>query len=190
MAIELGDWNEKSFTEMQDSLRGCIRELTAAPVESQKSAPTSTKDVSPQPAVPASPKPELPPNPTLPQQPSQKSATSPGPANPQAGQLRVEPEGATGGQTGVVLGDVDAMISYKWTTKTLVKKFNGRLKGDGVRTWLDDEQIEGGILYEVLSEAIRKAAIVIICYSSEYLRARTAAGRRTSRPSRTRRFCS
>ena len=68
------------------------------------------------------------------------------------------------------MGDVDVMISYKWTTRPLVKKFSGRLQGDGLRTWLDEEQIEGGRLFEVLSEAILKASVVIICYSSEYFK--------------------
>ena len=75
-----------------------------------------------------------------------------------------------GEQKGAVLGDVDVMISYKWTTKPLVKKFRERLDGAGLRTWIDDQKIKGGKLFEVLSAAIRKASIVIICYSSEYFK--------------------
>ena len=66
-------------------------------------------------------------------------------------------------------------VDNEATTKPLVKKFNGRLQGDGLRTWLDDEEIEGGKLIEVLSEAIRKASIVILCYSSEYFKSPNCA---------------
>lgn len=68
------------------------------------------------------------------------------------------------------LSDCHLMLSYNWATLPLVRKLKMELRAAGLNTWMDEDYmyVGHGSLNETLAYAIDKAALVLVCYSTEY----------------------
>ena len=62
------------------------------------------------------------------------------------------------------------MLSYNWSTKEIIKKLKVELQKNGLKTWIDDEDIQPGSLNDSLSAAVEQSAAVLVCYSDGYKR--------------------
>ena len=60
------------------------------------------------------------------------------------------------------------MLSYNWGTKELVRKLKKELQVAGLKTWMDEENLGPGDLYEALAEAVENSKYVLFCYSEGY----------------------
>lgn len=59
------------------------------------------------------------------------------------------------------------MISYQWKNQKLIQKIRDRLQENGVKCWMDIDDMQGSTLY-AMAKAVEDADIVLICYSKKY----------------------
>lgn len=59
------------------------------------------------------------------------------------------------------------MISYQWKNQKLIQKIRDRLQENGVKCWMDIDDMQGSTLY-AMAKAVEDADIVLICYSRKY----------------------
>ena len=62
------------------------------------------------------------------------------------------------------------MLSYNWAQKDLVKEVAKLLKAEGIKIWIDGENIQEGSLLESMASAVEGSDLVIIFYSDSYKR--------------------
>lgn len=59
------------------------------------------------------------------------------------------------------------MISYQWENQTLIQKIRDNLKENGVKCWMDIDDMHGSTV-DTMAKAVEGADIVLICYSKKY----------------------
>lgn len=59
------------------------------------------------------------------------------------------------------------MISYQWENQKLIQKIRDRLQENGVKCWMDIDDMQGSTV-DAMAKAVEDANIVLICYSKKY----------------------
>lgn len=59
------------------------------------------------------------------------------------------------------------MISYQWENQTLIQKIRDNLKENGVKCWMDIDDMHGSTV-DTMAKAVEGADIVLICCSKKY----------------------
>ena len=59
------------------------------------------------------------------------------------------------------------MISYQWANQPLIKKIRDSLQENGIKCWMDIDDMQGSTL-NAMAGAVEGADIVLICYSQKY----------------------
>lgn len=59
------------------------------------------------------------------------------------------------------------MISYQWANQKLIEKIRDSLQENGVKCWVDIDDMQGSTL-DAMAQAVEGAEIVLICYSKKY----------------------
>lgn len=59
------------------------------------------------------------------------------------------------------------MISYQWANQPLIKKIRDSLQENGIKCWMDIDDMQGSTL-NAMARAVERADIVLICYSKKY----------------------
>ena len=59
------------------------------------------------------------------------------------------------------------MISYQWANQHLIKKIRDSLQENGIKCWMDIDDMQGSTL-NAMARAVERADIVLICYSKKY----------------------
>ena len=62
------------------------------------------------------------------------------------------------------------MLSYQWDYQPLVIEVKNRLKGKGIKTWFDLENMKKDSLLESMAFAVENAELVVSFYSDKYKR--------------------
>lgn len=63
----------------------------------------------------------------------------------------------------------DIFLSYNWDSKDVVRDLYDKLTANfGYRVWIDDKQLDSGMLYEQLCQGIKNSKCVICCVSEKY----------------------
>lgn len=63
-----------------------------------------------------------------------------------------------------------AFISYVRDNNEAIQKLSNRLEANGVKVWLDRNEIKPGFRWEkAIKDAIQEGAFFIACFSKEYL---------------------
>ncbi len=67
------------------------------------------------------------------------------------------------------MGSFYVMISYTWGTHPeRVQKLNEKLRAKGIDTWFDKDSMKAEGLNEQMSDAIDRAALIVVCGSERY----------------------
>ena len=59
------------------------------------------------------------------------------------------------------------MISYNWGHQLMVKQIRENLQSSGINVWMDVDDMQGSTL-QAMASAVKKADIVLMCYSFKY----------------------
>lgn len=59
------------------------------------------------------------------------------------------------------------MISYQWDNQKLIQKIRDRLQENGVKCWMDIDDMQGSTV-DAMAKAVENAEFVLICYSTKY----------------------
>ncbi|KAK3083289.1 hypothetical protein FSP39_018644 [Pinctada imbricata] len=59
------------------------------------------------------------------------------------------------------------MLSYQWGHQNLVKEIRNGLRNNGIKVWMDIDDMEGSTL-NAMARAVEDAQIVLVCYSQKY----------------------
>ena len=71
-------------------------------------------------------------------------------------------------QTAEQIRSGHVMLSYNWSTKSLVQKLKAKLREGGLSTWMDEDNIGTGSVNQSMADAVEQSAAVLVCYSSGY----------------------
>ncbi|XP_061166315.1 uncharacterized protein LOC133175222 [Saccostrea echinata] len=59
------------------------------------------------------------------------------------------------------------MISYQWANQKIIKKIRDSLQENGIKCWMDIDDMQGSTL-NAMAKAVERADIILICYSKKY----------------------
>ena len=63
----------------------------------------------------------------------------------------------------------DIFLSYNWDVKDKVKNLYNKLTNDfNLRVWIDYNQLDNNMLYDQLTEGIRKSTLFLCCVTKKY----------------------
>jgi hypothetical protein len=63
----------------------------------------------------------------------------------------------------------DIFLSYNWDSKGVVRSLYDKLTVNlGYKVWIDDDQLDSGMLYEQLCQGIKNSKVVLCCVTQKY----------------------
>ncbi|XP_062588039.1 uncharacterized protein LOC134249708 [Saccostrea cucullata] len=59
------------------------------------------------------------------------------------------------------------MISYQWANQKIIKRIRDSLQENGIKCWMDIDDMQGSTL-NAMARAVERADMILICYSKKY----------------------